>query len=415
MIPILIRRRSFAAGLACLAFLLIGWSGLLVPSLTREIEGAFGQTDAGLGLFYFVTAAAYAAGSVLGGMATERIGRRPVLVLAATLHAAGLVGLGLAPGWSTIMAAGVVRSLGAGGIDGGVNGLVVDLFGRSRGRALSFLHFFYALGAVGAPFLLAFRTSLGLSWQLVVVATGIAAIPLGLFLAVTDLVDGRRYVETEPKAGQSSVLVLPLGLLAVAIGCYVAFSNGVSNWLVRFLASAPGGTATLALSLFWAGLMAGRLVSAYIADRFDHVRLAIAAAAATSAAVLAAVLAPTLELSIVLFAVAGFTAGPVYPLIMAIGGERFPGRAAAMSGILAAAAIGGSLADPPLLGLISVTAGLPTAMAGTAVFGASAAVALVIVGRMPARSASPRDLAAAGTSDAVAIICDPTIGRSVDE
>ena len=389
MIPTLIRRRSFAAGLGCAAFLLIGWSGLLVPSLTREIEDSFGQTDVGLGLFYFVAAAAYAAGSVLGGMATERIGRRPVLVLAATLHAAGLVGLGLAPGWSAIMAAGVVRSLGAGGIDGGVNGLFVDLFGKSRGRALSFVHLFYALGAVGAPFLLAFRTSLGLSWQLVVVATGVATVPLGLFLTVTDLVDGRRYAETESKAGQSSVLVLPLGLLAVAIGCYVAFSNGVSNWLVRFLASAPGGIATLALSLFWAGLMAGRLVSAYIADRFDHAKLATAAAAATSAAVLAAVLAPTLELAIVLFAVAGFTAGPVYPLIMAIGGERFPGRSAAMSGILSAAAIGGSLAYPPLMGVISVTAGLPTAMAGTAVFGACAAVALVIVGRMPARHAGP--------------------------
>jgi MFS family permease len=389
VIPTLIRRRSFAAGLGCAAFLLIGWSGLLVPSLTREIEDSFGQTDVGLGLFYFVAAAAYAAGSVLGGMATERIGRRPVLVLAATLHAAGLVGLGLAPGWSAIMAAGIVRSLGAGGIDGGVNGLFVDLFGKSRGRALSFVHLFYALGAVGAPFLLAFRTSLGLSWQLVVVATGIATVPLGLFLAVTDLVDGRRYAETDPKAGQSSVLVLPLGLLAVAIGCYVAFSNGVSNWLVRFLASAPGGTATLALSLFWAGLMAGRLVSAYIADRFDHMRLAIAAAAATSVAVLAAVLAPNLELSIVLFAVAGFAAGPVYPLVMAIGGERFPGRSAAMSGILSAAGIGGSLAYPPLMGVISVTAGLPTAMAGTAVFGACAAVALVILGRMPARSAVP--------------------------
>jgi fucose permease len=393
VIPTLIRRKSFAAGLGCAAFLLIGWSGLLVPSLTREIEGAFGQTDVGLGLFYFVAAAAYAAGSILGGMATERIGRKPVLVLAATLHAAGLVGLGLAPGWSAIMAAGVLRSLGAGGIDGGVNGLIVDLFGSSRGRVLSFVHLFYAMGAVGAPFLLAFRTPLGLSWQLVVIGTGIATVPLGLLLAVTDLAGGRRHVEADRRAGGSSVLVLPMGVLAVAIGCYVAFSNGVSNWLVRFLGSAPGGTATLALSLFWAGLMLGRLVSAGIADRFDHVKLAIAASTATSAAVFAAVLAPTPGLSIALFAVAGFAAGPVYPLVMAIGGERFPGRSAAMSGILSAAGIGGSLAYPPLMGVISVTAGLPTAMAGTAVFGAGAALALVVVGRMPARSASPGEVA----------------------
>jgi fucose permease len=380
--------------MSCFAFLLIGWSGLLVPSLSREIEDAFGQTDVGLGIFYLVTAAAYAAGSVAGGIGIEWLGRRSVLVLAAALHAAGLVGLAVAPGWAVVLAAGIARSLGAGAIDGGVNGLFIDLFGRSRGRALSFVHLFYALGAVGAPFLLAFRTPLGLTWQQVVAATGIATVPLGLLLAVTELVGGRRNAGTDRRAAQPSVLTVPMVVLGVAIGCYVAFSMGVSNWLVRFLGSVPEHTATLALSPFWAGLMAGRLVSASLADRFDHRRLAIAAAAATSFAVLSAVVSPSLEMSIALFAFAGFAAGPVYPLIMAIGGERFPGRSAAMSGILSAAGIAGSLAYPPLMGVISVTAGLPIAMAGTAIFGVAGALALVIVGRMPVPSA-PREEATA--------------------
>ena len=386
----LIRRRSFAAALSCLGFVLIGWSGLLVPSLSREVEGAFGQTDVGLGAFYFVAAAAYATGSVVGAMATERVGRRSVLVLAAVFHAVGLVGQGIAPGWAVFVIAGLARSVGAGAIDGGVNGLVVELYGGSRGRALSLVHLFYAMGAVGAPFLLAFRVSLGLSWEAVVIGTGLATIPLGLFLAVTDLADGRHRARAGTTTGRSRVLTLPLVVLAVAIGCYVAGSNGVSSWLVRFLSAAAGNTATAALGLYWTGLMAGRLFAASIADRFDHVKLGVAAAAATSAAVFAAVLVPTLQLSILLFALVGFTSGPVYPLVMAIGGDRFPDRAAAMSGILAAAAIIGSLAYPPLMGVMSVTVGLQAAMLGTAVFGACAAVALVIVGRMPASSSVVR-------------------------
>ena len=163
MVPLLTRRRGVAVALCCFSFLLIGWSALLVPALSTEVEAAFGQTDAGLGGFYFITAAAYAAGSIVGGMAIERVGRRSVLVLAAALHLAGLVALGSASNWTLFVAAGVLRSVGGGAIDGGVNGLVVDLFGRSRGRALSFVHIFYALGAVGAPFLLAFRGSIGLS------------------------------------------------------------------------------------------------------------------------------------------------------------------------------------------------------------------------------------------------------------
>ena len=70
--------------------LLVGWTGLLVPSLIRSIEPAFEQTDAGIGVFFFVVAAASVGGSMAGGLLTERIGRRVVLPFAVALIALGL-------------------------------------------------------------------------------------------------------------------------------------------------------------------------------------------------------------------------------------------------------------------------------------------------------------------------------------
>ena len=81
-----------------------------------------------------------------------------------------------------------------------------------------------------------------------------------------------------------SLLAGPLLLLGVAIAAYVASEVGVSNWIVRFLEPAPLTTATLALSLFWAGLTVGRLVSSAIADRFDHLRFTVACALAMARA-----------------------------------------------------------------------------------------------------------------------------------
>ena len=63
-----------AGAIGCLTLLVIGWSGLLVPSLIRSIERDFGQTDAGIGIYYLVWAVAYACGSLGGGMVTERSG-----------------------------------------------------------------------------------------------------------------------------------------------------------------------------------------------------------------------------------------------------------------------------------------------------------------------------------------------------
>ena len=72
--------RSRAAAVAgCLGFLLLGWAGLLIPSLVRSIEHDFGQTDAGMGLFYFVNAVAYGTGVLGGTLLTQRLGRRPIL------------------------------------------------------------------------------------------------------------------------------------------------------------------------------------------------------------------------------------------------------------------------------------------------------------------------------------------------
>jgi fucose permease len=90
--------------------------------------------------------------------------------------------------------------------------------------------------------------------------------------------------------------------------------------------------------------------------------------------------------SIALFALAGFATGPVYPMIMAVGGDRYPDRSAAVSGVLSGAAVTGSIVYPPIMGFLSVTVGLTVAMLGTVVLGLACAGALALVGRRPAEA-----------------------------
>jgi fucose permease len=381
-----------AAGiLGCVAFVLIGWSGLLIPSLIRSVEDAFGQTDAGMGAFYLGYAVAYATGSFAGGMLTERVGRRAVLGLAAGLHGIGFVAFAVAPSWEVFLLAAVPAGLGAGGLDGGVNGLILDLYRASRGRALNLVHLFFSVGALSAPLVVGRLVEGGVAWQVVLEATGLVALVVAAGFLVVAMPDGRRTAATaEPSTERSpreivprTLMTGPVLLLAVAIGCYVASEIGVSNWLVRFLEAEPLTVATTALALFWGGLALGRLVAARVSDRFDHVRFAVAASTAMSIALIGAILVPSSGLSIALFALAGFATGPVYPMIMAVGGDRYPERSAAVSGLLSGAAVTGSIIYPPIMGFLSVTVGLTVAMLGTVVLGLACAGALVLVGRTP--------------------------------
>jgi FHS family glucose/mannose:H+ symporter-like MFS transporter len=368
-----IHRPSFAAVIGCTGMLLVGWTSLLVPSLIRSIEHDFGQTDAAIGVFFFVNSLAYVGGSMGGGLLTERVGRRIVLPSAVALMVLGLLGLAVVPAWAAFLAFAVPFGLGTGAMDGGANGLILDLYPTSRGRALNLLHIFFGVGALASPLVVGRLVEEGVAWQSVVAGTAVAAIAVVVLLAIAELPSGRHDHAvgdaTEGADGLDAAggparvgVALPLIALAIAIACYVAAEIGVSDWLVRYLATATVGLATSTLALFWGCLALGRLVSAVLGDRFDHARFAATSSFVASVALVAAILMPSLPASIVLFGVVGFAFGPVYPLIIAVAGDRFPARAAAVSGFLSGCAIIGAIIYPPVMGFVSEGAGLGVAM-----------------------------------------------------
>jgi FHS family glucose/mannose:H+ symporter-like MFS transporter len=380
------RRRAIAAVIGCSAFFLIGWSALLVPSLIRSIEASFGQTDAAVGTYFLFQSLFSATGSVSGGLLTERVGRRVVLTLAASLVGLGLLTIGTVGSWELILLAAVPFGLGFGAIDGGVNGLVLDLYPESRGRALNLAHICFSLGALGSPLVVGRALEGGIPWQAPIIATALAAIVIAVLLAIGPLPSGRHAHPIGEGAGASAAswrvgLAWALVGLGIAIGCYVAAEIGVSNWLVRFLDSATIGLATAALALYWGALSLGRLASAAWSDRFDHARLAAVSATVSGIALVAAVAVPSIPMSILLFGVVGFAFGPIYPLIMAVAGDRYPKRSAAVSGLLAGCAVVGSVFYPPLMGFMSVTIGLAPAMTGAGILALAAGLALWLVAR----------------------------------
>ena len=367
-------------------FLLIGWSGVLVPSLVRQVEARFAIDDAALGLWYLATSLAYAAASYGGGLLTERLGRRLVLGGAAALLASGLGLQGLAPSWPWFLLAAPLLGLGAGAIDGGMNGLLLAMSPDGHGRALNLLHLFFSIGAFVSPFVVGRLVSGGVEWQAIVLASALLAALVAVSLWLVPMPSGRRMPTAAGSPGGAADPGSPvrrgtLVLLSIAIACYVASEVGVSNWIVRFLERADLDTATLALSGFWAGLALGRLAAARVADRLTHTELAAGAAFVAGLAVAAAVASPNIELAILALAVAGFASGPVFPMIIAIGGDLYGERPAAIAGTLTAVAVVGGTIYPPLVGLMSASVGIPAGMLGAGLLSIVSGAAILAAGR----------------------------------
>jgi len=374
------------------AFLLIGWAGLLVPSLARQVEARFGVDDAALGVLYLVSSVAYAGASFGGAFLTGRFGRRRVLGVAAVLVVVALALQATAGSWALFLLAAPVYGLGAGAIDGGLNGLTLAVATSGRARALNVLHLFFSIGAFASPFIVGRLVSAGLAWQAILAGTAVLAAPIGLAFALMAMPSGRLADASAPRAPSAPTAPTTgagagpgrrgLLLLGFAITCYVAGEVGVSDWLVRFLARADLDTSTLALSGFWAGLALGRLVSAVVADRLPHAAFAAAAAVASGLAIVVAVVSPTLELSIVAFAIAGFASGPIFPLIVAIGGDLYPRRLTQTAGALTGFGVIGGTIYPPLVGLMSASVGLGIGLVGAAALSIAAGGAVLLAARI---------------------------------
>jgi fucose permease len=360
------------------SFILVGWSALLVPSLVPAIERDYVQPDAGVGALYFVSALLFVIGSLASGYVMERLGRGFMLPAAVLVMAAGLGLESVAPGWPVFVVGAGIAGFGSGAVEVGMNGLFLDRFRDARSRALSRLHLCFSLGALAAPLVIGALVQIGVPWRLPFAATGVAVLAVGLLLVTRDLGEPS-VARATPSDGAPRVrrVPLPLAFLALAIACYVASESGVSGWLVRFLEAAPIGIATLALSLFWAGLSVGRIIASRVGDRFAPIAVATGCGLATGAVLVTAVVVPWIGVSIALFAIAGVVCGPIYPMIMASAGALYPARANVVSGVLTAAAVAGSVVYPPVMGFISSGVGLGAGMAGAGLLGLACAGALV--------------------------------------
>lgn len=248
------------------------------------------------------------------------------------------------------------------------------------------LHLFFGVGAAGSPLVVGQLVSAGLGWRGIVLATAVPVALVGVLLAVHTMPSGRHhpFLELPAEVTHAALApqrsILPLALLALAIGCYVSAEIGTSSWLVRFLADAPTAAATATLSAFWGALAVSRLVASRVADRYSPVRFTTTAILVGAVVLLGAVLVPSTPLSMVLFAATGFTLGPVYPMIMSIGGTLYPRRLAAVTGSLAGFAVVGGIVYPPVMGFISEAGSMELAMLGAVVLAVACGVAIMAAG-----------------------------------
>lgn len=245
--------------------------GLTVASLGPTLPGLAAQTEAQIGQISFLFTAR-SLGFLLGAFAVGRLyDRLPGhILLAAALLLLGifLFIMPLAPVLWLLTA--VIFLLGAAesGVDVGTNTLIVWLHGRAVGPFMNGLHFFFGVGALLSPLIIAqaiLRTG-GIQWAYWILA--ILMIPPAVYLVRLPSPQPKTRPEqtTSLQADRFLIIMIAFFFFLYA-GAEIAFGGWIFSYAVA-VNLADEVTAAYLTSSFWAAFTLGRLISIPLAARF---------------------------------------------------------------------------------------------------------------------------------------------------
>lgn len=345
-----------------LAFIMLGLStaylGPALPSLAELTSTPLG----GIGFLFTATSLGYLLGSLVSGRSFDRLPGHWLVALALLSNAAMLALAPLTPQLWLLTLFLLINGLGQGALDMGANLLLVWVHRARATPFLNGLHFFFGVGALLAPILIAQSI---LRTENVTAAFWIMAlypVPVALWLLRLPSPVAPHHTETiEPQPVRWSLV----GLLTLVFLLYVAAEIGYGGWIYTYATQQGLGnvaSAAFLTSAFWGALTLGRLLIIPFAARFSPQRIVVTdfvGCLVSMGIVLvfprsyAALLAGTLGL--------GLAMASIFPTLLAFAERHLPMRGNVTRWFFVGTGAGG-MTLPWLIGQLFERAGLRSGM-----------------------------------------------------
>ncbi|MBN1206177.1 MAG: MFS transporter [Myxococcaceae bacterium] len=364
--------------LAYLAFVSLGLPDTVLGVAWPSLRETFSLPQALLGVPLAASATTYFLSGLLAGRLIRMAGIGSLLALSTALVAIGVAGYTLTPAFALFLFAAGLVGFGSGAVDSALNTYAAQNFGA---RHMTWLHAAYSTGAALGPATLTALLARGASWRVgyAVIGTALAAMAVAFTLTRRQWVagspsspklDAPGALGTEslneasrPVSGWTALRHPRVWLQVAIFFIYTGIEVSAGQWSYTVLIEERGVDATTAgawITLYWASLLAGRIVLGFVVERVGTVRLL---RLATGAAVVGALVfaAPGLPVGVgaVGLALLGFALAPIFPGLMAETPRRVGEQTALHAiGFQVSAATAGVAFLPSVAGLLGEGFGL---------------------------------------------------------
>lgn len=292
----------------------------------------FGISESFASYYGIITGICTGGVSFIAGKMLRKFGTAKVTLVSTFMTAAALLGMSFSPNIVVMMLFAVILGYGAGAIDTGLNNFVSLHY---EARHMNWLHCCWGLGVTISPLIMsAFLSDELSSWRMGyrIVAILQLLITLIILLSVKKWDKVEKSIkdsETDTQAGNAKLFDLLkikgviTSILSMGLYCGMEFSIGTwgATYAVNTFLIAPDEAAKW-LSLYYGGIMLGRIIAGFASMKFNDKTL-IRAGIITAFVGIIVFALPLGKLSLIGFILIGTGFGPIFPSILHSVPERF--------------------------------------------------------------------------------------------
>lgn len=315
-------------------FISLGLPDSLLGVAWPVLHGELNVPESFASLFSIIVGICTGGVSFISGSLIRKFGTARVTLASIFVTALGLVGISFAPNIVVMIIFSIILGYGAGAIDTGVNNFVSLHYNASH---MNFLHCFWGVGVTVSPMIMSlFLDGETGSWrngyrvvallQVLIALSVIFVMKKWLNIEKNSQQETEGENEESTESGLSAILKMKgvlFSILSLGLYCSMEFICGTwgASYAVNVFGLAPSEAAKW-VSLYYGGIMLGRLVSGFVATKLTDNKL-IKVGIAFAFIGIAILLLPIGKASLVGLLVMGFGFGPIFPSVLHNIPERF--------------------------------------------------------------------------------------------
>jgi MFS transporter, FHS family, glucose/mannose:H+ symporter len=347
------RRALFAC--ACLGMLTFGIVLTILGAVLPDIVARFGIDKTQAGSLFLLMTFGILTGTLVFGPMVDRYGFKGMLLFGIVLIAIGLEGIAFAPSMGALRIAIAIIGFGGGIINGGTNAIVADISTEGKHASLNLLGVFFGIGAVGVPFALAMTSGQFSSASLIAGVGALVAIPF-LYIAITPF-PAPKHDQGFPITAAGALLREPLLLLMGVMlflesGMEIAVGGWTSTFVNEELAVGPQ-KALIILSLYWLGMMMGRMTLGTVLRNVRPVRLMFGCIAIGFTGTVLLLFTHNVAAAVLGVFMLGVGFAAAFPTVLGFVGERYAALSGTAFSLVIAIALLGGMFLPWLMGVVA--------------------------------------------------------------